>query len=350
MNARERRPIGRSGVAVSPLGLGAAPLGDLFVRLSDDEARAIVRAALDAGVTLVDTAPYYGLGLSEHRVGDALRELPGDSRVLATKVGRVLHPVPRGARRADASWAGGLAFDAVFHYGYDAVHRSHEDSLQRLGLPAVDLLAIHDLDLRALGPGAFERHLHELERGGARALEELRGGGAVRGIGLGITALGSIRRVLELIDLDYALVAMQYTLLDQPALDEELPLCLERGVGVVVGAPFASGVLADGEGGTYDYGDVPSPVRERVRRLRAVCERHGVPLRAAALQFPLGHSAVAAVIPGAVSAAQVRANAEAFALEIPDALWDELKSEGLLRADAPAPHLDQPRDTGQTRA
>ena len=337
MNVRERRQLGRSGVEVSPLGLGTAPLGDLFVRVADDEARAVVRTALETGVTLVDTAPYYGLGLSERRVGDALRAAPPGSFVLATKVGRVLRPVPRGARRANQFWTGGLAFDPVVGYGYDALLRSYEDSLQRLGLPYVDLLAIHDLDLRALERDAFERHLRELASG-ARALEELRTSGAVRAVGLGVTALGSIPRVLDLLELDYALLAMRYTLLDQPALDEELPLCLQRGVGVVVGAPFASGVLAvGGEGGTYDYAAVPEAVRERVLRLRAVCEGHGVPLQAAALQFPLGHPAVTSVIPGAASAEQVRANAEAFALDIPGALWDELKAEGLLRADAPVP-------------
>ncbi len=339
MNVRERRPVGRSGVEVAPLGLGTAPLGDLFVRVGDDEARATVHAALETGVTLVDTAPYYGLGLSEHRVGDALRGAPPGSFVLATKVGRVLRPLPRGGQRADELWTGGLAFEPVVGYGYDALLRSYEDSLQRLGLPHVDLLAIHDLDLRALERDAFERHLRELESG-ARALEELRASGAVRGVGLGVTALGSIPRVLELLDLDYVLLAMQYTLLDQPALDEELPLCLKHAVGVVVGAPFASGVLAvEGEDGTYDYAAVPEAVRERVRRLRAACERHGVPLRAAALQFPLGHPAVVAVVPGALSAEQARANAEAFAAEIPGALWEELKAAGLLRADAPVPRV-----------
>jgi len=308
------------------------------VRIAPGEATAIVHAALDAGVTLVDTAPYYGLGLSEHRVGDALRDLPRDSFVLATKVGRVLTPVPRGRSREDVFWAGGLNFDYRFDYGYDTIMRSHEDSLQRLGLASVDMLAIHDLDLDHGSVEVFEGRLRELDGRGARALGELRAGGAVGAIGLGINTLGAIPRVLEIIDLDYAIVAMPYTLLDQDALDEELPLCLERGVSVIVGAVFASGVLAVDEGaGTYGYESAPPAVVEKVGRMRTVCERHGVSLAAAALQFPLGHPAVAAVIPGAVSADQVRENVARFAADIPAEVWEELKAEGLLRADAPVP-------------
>jgi D-threo-aldose 1-dehydrogenase len=338
VNVKELRRVGRSAVEVTPLGLGTAPLGDLFVRVPDEEATAIVRTAIESGMNLVDTAPYYGLGLSEHRVGHALRNLPGDSFVLATKVGRLLRPVQRGEPRADDLWLGGLAFDPIFDYGYDAILRSHEDSLQRLGLPAVDMVAIHDLDPVFAEAHLFEERLRELDRGGARAVAELRASGAVGAVGLGINSVGAIPRVLEVIDLDYAIVAMPYTLLDQQALDEELPLCLERGVSVIIGAVFASGVLASGEGsGTYGYADPPSEIVDKVRRMRAICERHGVALPAAALQFPLGHPAVAAVIPGAVSREHVSQNAAQFAADIPPVLWEEMKTEGLIRADAPVP-------------
>jgi D-threo-aldose 1-dehydrogenase len=344
VNITERRRVGRSAVEVTPLGLGTAPLGDLFVHVPDEEATAIVQTAIENGVNLVDTAPYYGLGLSEHRVGHALRSLPDDSFVLATKVGRLLRPVPRGRRRADDLWLGGLAFDPIFDYGYDALLRSHEDSLQRLGLPAVDMVAIHDLDPVFAEAHLFEERLRELERGGARALSELRASGAVGAVGLGINSVGAIPRVLEVIDLDYAIVAMPYTLLDQQALDEELQLCLERGVSVIIGAVFASGVLASAEdSGTYGYQDPPSEIVDRVRRMRAVCERHGVALPAAALQFPLGHPAVAAVIPGAVSRDHIRANVGHFGADIPAALWEEMKTEGLIRADAPVPDAASPR-------
>jgi len=338
VNAAQTRRIGRSGLEVPGLGLGTAPLGDLFVHVSDAEAADVVRAAHECGVTLFDTAPYYGLGLSEHRVGDALRALPRESFVLSTKVGRVLRPVPRGGRRSDDAWIGGLDFDPVFDYGYDAVLRSYEDSLQRLGLPSVDMLAIHDLDASHGRVDVFEDRLRELADGGARALDELRAAGVVRAIGLGINIVGAIPRVLEAIELDYTIVAMPYTLLDQDALDEELPLCLDHGVSVIVGAVFASGVLATHEGtGTYGYESAPPAVVEKVGRIRAICERNGVSLGTAALQFPFGHPAVAAVIPGALSAAQVRANAERFAADVPAVLWEELKAEGLLRADAPVP-------------
>jgi D-threo-aldose 1-dehydrogenase len=337
VNLAERRRIGRSSVEVAPFGLGTAPLGDLFVRVGAADAGETVQAALATGVTLFDTAPYYGFGLSEHRVGDALREVPRESYVLATKVGRVLRPVPRaGTRAVETRWVGGLAFDPDVDYGYDAVLRSHEDSLQRLGLPSVELLAVHDLDDWHFDADAFEDRLRELE-GGARALTELRASGAVAAVGLGINTIGAIPRVLDVVELDYAIVALAYTLLDQPALDEELPLCLERDVSVIVGAPFASGILAAADDGPYRYEAAPEAVRDKVRRMRAVCERHGVPLAAAALQFPLGHPAVAAVIPGAISAEQVRENAAHFASDVPAAVWEELKAEGLLRADAPVP-------------
>jgi D-threo-aldose 1-dehydrogenase len=330
--------IGRSDVEVTRLGLGTAPLGDLFTVVGDDGARAVLAAAVDEGVTLLDTAPYYGLGLSEHRVGDFVRSIDRGSVVVATKVGRLLTPVGRGREREDTFWAGGLRFDYRFDYSYDGVLRSYHDSLQRLGLDHMDMVAIHDLDLDHFAGDAFEERLRELAGGGVRALDELRSSGAVRAIGLGINTLGSIPRVLELIDLDYVIVAMPYTLLDQDALDVELPLCAERGVSVVIGAVFASGLLADDTGaGTYDYAEAPAEVLERARGIRAVCERHGVSISAAALQFPLGHPAVAAVIPGALTAAQVRENVERFRQQIPAALWAELETEGLLRPDAPVP-------------
>lgn len=339
MSPADASLVGRSGVEVSRLGLGTAPLGDLFTFVGDDGARAVLAAAVEEGVSLLDTAPYYGLGLSEHRVGDFVRSLERrDDVVVATKVGRVLTPVRRGREREDSFWAGGLRFDYRFDYSYDGVLRSHEDSLQRLGLDRVDMLAIHDLDADHFAGAAFEDRLGELAVGGARALDELRSSGAVGAIGLGINALGSIPRVLDLLDLDYVIVAMPYTLLDQDALDAELPLCAERGVSVVIGAVFASGLLADDSGrGTYDYAEAPSEVAARAQAIRGVCDRHGVSIAAAALQFPFGHPAVAAVIPGALSAGQVHENAERFRHEIPAALWEELIAEGLLRGDAPVP-------------
>jgi D-threo-aldose 1-dehydrogenase len=332
-----RAALGRSSLEVSRLGLGTAPIGDLVAPLDPNEAEGVVSAALEAGVTLVDTAPWYGLGLSEHRVGAVVRAHPRENVVLATKVGRVLRP-NRGGERADPSWAGGLPFQARFDYGYDGVLRSYEDSLQRLGLERVELLAIHDLDAKHFAPDELAEKLRELDVGGARALEQLRAQGAVDAIGLGINTLGSIPRVLEILELDYAIVAMPYTLLDQDALDEELPLCLERGVSVIIGAVFSSGVLAAApRAGAYGYAEPPADIHERVGRMRAIAEAHGVSLAAVALQFPLGHPAVAAVIPGAVSAREVRENVQHFTAEVPADVWEELKAEGHLRVDAPVP-------------
>lgn len=338
MNPAESVPVGTATVEVTRLGIGTAPLGDLFALVGDENAHGVLEAAVNAGVTLIDTAPYYGHGLSEHRVGRFVRSVERERVVVATKVGRVFYPVARGQARADGSWFGGLNFDYRLDYGYDGVMRSYEDSLLRLGLDRVDLLTIHDLDVSALGEEGFARGLRELESGGVRALEELRASGVVGAIGLGINVLGAIPRVLEIMDLDHVIVAMPYTLLDQDALDEELPLCVERRVSVIIGAVFASGVLALDEGaGPYGYQAAPPDVVAKVTRMRAVCDQHGVSLAAAALRFPFGHPAVVAVIPGAIRAEQVRQNVARFSTPIPPGLWEELRAEGLIRADAPLP-------------
>ncbi len=332
--------LGRTAVELPALGLGCAPLGDLFERLDERAADDVVRAAWEAGVRFFDTAPHYGAGLSEHRLGRGLRDMPRDELVLSTKVGRLLRPDAEPDPSSRGPFVGGLRFAQVFDYGYDAIMRSHEDSLQRLGLSRIDLAVIHDLDVRHHpDPAIRAEHLDDLAAGGAGALEELRGGGVVGAVGAGVNELGMIPVLLERVDLDFVVLAMPYTLLDQGALDEELPLCVEHGVMVVVGAVFNSGILAapSGAPGPYNYGAPPPDVLRRVERLRAVCVRHGVPLAGAALQFPLGHPAVASVIPGAVSAAQVRENVESFTTPVPAAVWAELKAEGLLRVDAPVP-------------
>jgi len=218
--------------------------------------------------------------------------------------------------------------------------RSFEDSLQRLGLPRIDLLLIHDLDLSHHGTEAsVTAYLTELHNGGCRALLELKQSGLIRGIGAGINERGMMPRFLDLMDIDFFLVAMPYTLLDTDVLDDEFPRCAARGVGFVIGAPFGSGILATGavQGARYRYAEAPAEVLDKVRRIEAVCDRHKVPLAAAALQFPMGHPAVAAVIPGALSPEHVTRNVAAFRFAIPAAFWAELKHEGLLRADAPVP-------------
>jgi D-threo-aldose 1-dehydrogenase len=318
---------------VTRLGFGGATLGDLWEVTPDAQAIATVDAAYEAGIRFFDTAPWYGMGKSELRLGAALRNGKPDA-IVATKVGRVLH---RGGTLDWASkWKGGLPFDLRFDYTRDGVLRSFEDSLQRLGMRRVHALAIHDLDLLYHHTWqAVEARFDELDGGGGhRALAGLKTSGDIAAIGAGINRTGLIPRFLERFDLDYFLVAMPYTLLSQEGL-AELDLCHARGVSIVIGAPFASGMLADKRNTTYDYAPGSDEMRVKAARLDEVCARHGAPLPAAALQFVLKHPAVKSVIPGPNSAAQARQCAEYFEHDIPAALWADLKRENLVDAGAP---------------
>lgn len=339
MKATDTRPLGKSGLPVTQIGFGAAPLGNLYEAFSDDQARDCVRAAWDAGIRFFDTAPLYGFGLSEHRVGEALRwEARGDF-VLSTKVGRVLHPADP-ATLDTGLFARTLPFRPEFDYGYDGVMRSVEDSLQRLALERIDVLLIHDVDHWTHGDAAVVDQLFaEVMAGGYRAMVELRDQGVIKAIGAGVNEWGMCQRFAEAGDFDCFLLAGRYTLLEQEPLDSFLPLCVERDIGVFMGGPYNTGILATGavEGAYYNYAAAPPEILERVRGLEAVCRRHGVPLAAAALQFPFGHPAIASVIPGARTRAEVARTVETFAHAIPADLWAEMKAEGLIRADAPVP-------------
>jgi len=339
MDPTATRVVGRSGVAVTQLGLGGASYAELFHRVPEQEAYRAIQAAWDGGVRYFDTAPWYGRGLSELRTGAGLREHPRDEFVLSTKIGRWLRP--RLEPDFDRSpWLGGLPFEVVFDYTYDGIMRAYEQSQLRLGLPRYDLAVIHDLDhIYHVSGARYEGFLAQLATSGWRAIDDLRVSGLLRGVGAGINTLGLIPRFLDIMDLDFFLIAMPYTLLNQEMLDAEFPACVERGMGFVIGAPYQSGILATGPrpGANADYAPADQAMSERVGRIQAICESHGVPLAAAALQFPLGHPSVAAVIPGARSATQVERNLEVFRVDIPGALWEELKHEGLLRADAPVP-------------
>ncbi|MBS10889.1 MAG: pyridoxal 4-dehydrogenase [Gemmatimonadetes bacterium] len=331
--------IGNTGVQVTQLGFGAAPLGELFNRVTGRQATDTLEAAWEAGIRYYDTAPFYGHGKSEHRVGHFLQDQPRDEFALSTKVGRVLTPA-KGDDFTSQYWNHPLPFDFYYDYSYDGVMRSFEQSLHRLGVHRVDLLMIHDLDIWFNETETRVRAwLNQLFTSGWRALEELKSSGAIRGIGAGINELGMIPRFAEYVNLDCCIVAMPYTLLDQETLDTEFPLCEENGVGVIVGAPFSSGILATGavEGAYYKY-DVASPeILDKTSKIEAICERHGVPLIAAALQFPLLHPVVNAIIPGALVPEHARSNAEHVVRDIPSDMWAELKQEGLIRQDAPTP-------------
>jgi D-threo-aldose 1-dehydrogenase len=337
VKAADTRKLGRTGLRVSQIGFGGAPLGNLFAALSEADAASAVGSAFAAGIRLFDTAPLYGHGLSEHRIGAALRHCRRDDFVLATKVGRLLRP--------DASAAGGqyrdiLSFAAHFDYSYDGVLRSVEDSLQRLGLARIDIVHIHDVDVWThKSQTATDERFAEAMGGGYRALMRLREEKAIGAIGVGVNEWQACQRFAEAGDFDCFLLAGRYTLLEQEALDSFLPLCVARNIAVIIGGPFNTGILATGPvaGATHDYPPATPEVMARVGRIEAVCRRHGVALASAALQFPLHHPAVASVIPGARSPAEIAANLATFERKVPAALWAELKAAGLLRADAPAP-------------
>ena len=335
------RPLGGSGLSVPMLGLGGAPLGDLFEIIPQNRATEIVRTAWAAGIRFFDTAPLYGAGLSEHRIGQVLRQNPRDQFIVSTKVGRILRPAGSPAHR-NPPWAGGLPFEHHFDYSYDGIMRSWEDSLMRLGLNRVEMLVIHDLDSSYHGAGDVLRsHKQDLESGGWRALEELKSSGVIQSIGAGFNDDSMVAWFLDHLELDFLLLAMPYSLLDQSSLKDTLPRCAEQGVSVIIGSPYASGILATGpvKGATYNYAPAEPGVLEKTRRIQAVCAAHDVSLQAAALQFPLGHQSVASVIPGATQAGYVTANLKNLVTEIPPSLWTDLKNEQLLAADAPVPNF-----------
>ena len=330
MEAFETRRIGHTALEVTTLGLGCATLGGTRLGVGRKEAEAIVAAAWAAGVRYIDTAPYYGFGQAERCVGDAMRGVQRDHWVLSTKVGRLLHP------RREAAKGNGhpMPFDVVFDYSYDAIMRSFEDSLQRLGLARIDILLVHDIGMRTHGP-ASPGLMRTFRESGYRALESLRRSGTVQAIGIGVNEGQVLLEALEWGAWDVFLLAGRYTLLEQSPLDDLLPKCVVAGVSIVAGAPHNTGILAGRE--TWNYAPAPPEIVTRVNAIRAVCERHDVPLGAAALQFPLAHPAVAAIIPGPRNVDELMANLELFRHPIPAALWAELRHAGLLHPQAPTP-------------
>jgi D-threo-aldose 1-dehydrogenase len=338
MDPTQQRLLGKTDISLTQLGLGGVALGELFTRVSDDEAHDTLSSAWKAGLRYFDTAPLYGMGLSEHRFGAFLRTQARNEFVLSTKVGRTLCRPRSVSNRRPSIFMGGLQFEFEFDYGYDGIMRSFEDSLQRLGLTSVDLLAIHDLDRWHHETDVrVSAHLSRLVTSGWRALEELRSSGAIRGIGVGVNELETIALLTNAVDVDFVLLAMRYTLLDQTALDGPLDLLTSRGIGVIAGSVFNSGILATGAvaGAKYNYADAPPDILDRTRRIESICSRHGVSLPAVALQFPLGHPTVASVIPGAFHADQVQTIVRWFEERVPSELWEELKAEGCLHLKAP---------------
>jgi D-threo-aldose 1-dehydrogenase len=335
----QRRIIPRASLPVSEIGFGAAMLGNLHRPMSDRNAHDTLVAALDAGMTYVDTAPRYGHGLSERRVGDVLRER--SDVTLSTKVGRLFHAnAALGGTGERNGFCSPLPFESVYDYSYGGIMRSYEDSLQRLGLARIDILYVHDIGRLTHGDG-HPRAFAELVGGGFRALQELRASGAIAGFGLGVNEWEVCLEAMACVDLDVVLLAGRYTLLEQEAALQFLPACVERAISVVIGGAYNSGILATGTRGRetplYDYAPARPPVLERVRHLEAVCDEYDVPLAAAALQFPLAHPAVVSVIPGLESVARVTQTLDLYRTEIPPGFWRALRDRDLVHPDAPLP-------------
>jgi D-threo-aldose 1-dehydrogenase len=322
------------------LGFGAAAIGNLYRALPDALARETVLAALDSGIRFLDTAPHYGFGLSEMRLVVGLAE--GDTEqkvVLSTKVGRLLVPAPQADLRAlRQGFVSPRPFEPIFDYSYDAVMRSYEESLKRLRRSRIDILLAHDLGRLTHGAD-HARHWRIFLKGGYRAMRELRESGAVEAIGLGVNEWEICEEALDAGAFDCFLLAGRYSLLEQGALDRFLPLCAARGVSLIMGGPFNSGILASGVKGKgpfyYNYEAAPAAIVARVARIEAICDDFGIALAAAALQFPLAHPQICAVIPGMAGPGQVRDARQLLGTPIPPAFWDTLRSQDLLHPAAP---------------
>ncbi|MES2844012.1 MAG: aldo/keto reductase [Pseudomonadota bacterium] len=329
---------GSGGLSFTELGFGAAPIGNLYRAISDDEAQAVLDAAWAGGVRYFDTAPLYGLGLSETRLNRFLRGKPRGEYVLSTKIGRLLHATTPDKRDGFGKWFDVPARNEEFDYSHDGVMRSLEFSLERLGLDRVDILYAHDLDIFTQGSqSALEARLAEFMQGGYRALLSLRDQGVIGAFGAGINEWEPCAWLMERGDFDVFLLAGAYTLLEQGALDGFMNPALARGVGVVIGGPYNSGILATGPrpGAFYKYEPAPDWVLQKAGKLQAACARHGVRLVDAAFQFALRHPAVVSVIPGGQGVAEMASNLAAAQAMIPPALWADLKVDGLLHPDAP---------------
>lgn len=335
----QKRRVGATTLFLPRLGMGGASLGDMHASISEAQAEATIEAAYAAGISYFDTSPWYGNTKSELRLGHVLRTKPRDRFVLSTKVGRVHRRPPDPDSYRHPAWAGGLPFEPHFDYSRGGVLKSYEMSLARLGLSRVDALLIHDLDPGHLGTGrGVDDAFRQLDEGGFEALADLKARGEILAIGAGINRTGMIGQFLARFSIDFFLVAMPYTLLDQSGL-EELNLCRDRGVSVVIGAPFASGILAQGPrpDATYGYRTAGTAILEKARGLERVCAHYNVPLAAAALQFPFGHPSVLSVIPGPNAPEQVPQNVARMTHPVPGALWADLRQEGLIRPEAPTP-------------
>ncbi|MEV6130556.1 aldo/keto reductase [Streptomyces violaceusniger] len=331
-NGSPRVEIGDHGLRLPRIGLGTASLGNFLGAITDEQAVDTIRRAHDAGIRYVDTAPLYGHGLAEQRIGDALRDKPREDLVISSKVGRLLRA---GAPRDESQYVDGEPFytdvpatGPVWDFSHDGVRTSLAESLDRLGLDSIDILHLHDPD----------DHYEQAASTAYAALRELRAEGRVKAIGAGMNRTPVLTRLVENCDLDVVLLAGRYTLLDQSSMADLLPACREHGTKVVVGGVFNSGILLDpSPQARYDYTPAAAAVVEKAQRIQAVCDRYYVPLAAAALQFPFAHPQVASVLVGARSVAELEMDLDLLKVVIPSALWHDLRASGLLPHDVPVP-------------
>jgi D-threo-aldose 1-dehydrogenase len=341
----DTRKIGNTSLEVSTLGFGAASMGNLYQAVSDKDAQAALDIAINSGMNLFDTSPRYGAGLSERRVGDALRPLDKDNYVLSTKVGRILKPdYQSDINQLRHGFLTPMPFDAHYDYSYDGIMRSFEDSQQRLGLAEIDILLVHDIGAYTHGKDDM-RFFKQFEMSGYKALDSLRKHGDIKAVGLGVNEVEICERVMNIGQFDCFLLAGRYSLLEQEPLHHFLPKCEEHGASIVLGGPYNSGILATGVHGKniphYDYAPAPKHIIDKVAKIEAICAQYQVTLAAAALQFPLGHPSVASVIPGLGSARRVQHTIELFNEVIPHEFWQTLKDENLLAQEAPTPDLSK---------
>lgn len=319
------RKLGKTALDLTELSFGAAPIGNLYHPVDREQAIETLQTAWDAGIRYFDTAPFYGQGLSERRVGDFLQDKPRDSFVLSTKVGRILKPITDGPM-PDTGYIDALPFSINYDYSYDAIMRSWEDSLQRLGLPSVDILYVHDLESNSFSGDEYAAHLDTFNKSGIKALEQLKSEGSIGAYGLGVNQVDACINVMERVPLDCLLMAGRYSLLDRSACDRLMGMCEDSGTAMVIGGVFNSGILATGArpGATFNYTEASDDVMERVRKMQAVAEAHGVPLANAALHFPLRNPVVASVLIGSSKPSSLTRNFDIFANPVPDALWAEM--------------------------
>ena len=327
-------------ISFTELGFGAAPLGNLYRPVDPEDAQKTLETAWKEGIRYYDTAPLYGLGLSETRLNRFLYGKKRRDYVLSTKVGRTLDICAPGERTGIGKFFDTPSRRERFDYSYDGFMRSIEFSLERLGVDSIDIIFVHDVDVFThKSAAARDAHVKTVLNSGYKALRKLRDEKVIKAIGAGVNEWQVCETLAKAADFDLFLLAGRYTLLEQEALDSFLPLCEERGIGIVLGGPYNSGILATGAkpGAWYNYDPAPKDILDRVAKIEAVCKRHKVKLAQAALRFPLHHSQVVSVIPGGASVKEVKLNAATMEVKLPKALWKDLKAEGLLRKDAPVP-------------